>query len=190
MFHPSEPVTEPGAPYTVLFYGQFIPLHGIDTIIRAARILEDNDVRWILIGKGQEEQKISALLAEHPLEKVKWIPWVPYEELIGWIASAQVCLGIFDAGGKASRVIPNKVFQILAAGKPLITRDSPAIRELVSPEDPGVCLIPPNDPERLAAAVGAIRLGRGTTSGLHGRIRERFEIEAIGRKLADVLSSQ
>jgi glycosyltransferase involved in cell wall biosynthesis len=46
--------------FTVLFYGQFIPLHGIDIVIEAARILEQSGeiVQWIIVGKGQEEKHI------------------------------------------------------------------------------------------------------------------------------------
>jgi len=46
-----------GAPLTVLFYGQFIPLHGIDTIVRAAQMTADERIDWVLIGCGQITQR-------------------------------------------------------------------------------------------------------------------------------------
>ena len=116
----------------VLFYGQFIPLHGIDTIVAAARLAEQENIEWTLIGRGQEERKIRHMLEQHSLPKVIWIPWVNYEGVVDYIHRADVCLGIFGDTDKAARVIPNKVFQILTAGVPLVTRDSAAIRELVS----------------------------------------------------------
>ena len=109
----------------VLFYGQFIPLHGIATIIRAARLLQEESVEWTLIGLGQEAPGIGAMLDEDPLPKLKWIEWVEYGELQRFIEDSDVCLGIFGSSDKAQSVIPNKVFQIVAAGRPLITRDSP-----------------------------------------------------------------
>jgi glycosyltransferase involved in cell wall biosynthesis len=53
-------------------------------------------------------------------------------------------------------VIPNKVFQILAAGRPLITADTPAIRELLDSND-AVCLIPAGDAIALKDAVLRMR---------------------------------
>ena len=68
-----------------------------------------------------------------------------------------MCLGIFGATEKAALVIPNKVFQILSARRPLITRDSPAIRELLGDGVPGATLVPPADPVALAAAIERAR---------------------------------
>lgn len=143
-----------GEKFTVLFYGQFIPLHGIDTIVHAAKIIEDSgkNVHWILIGEGQESMRIDELIKNIDLQSIKRVPWVPYEQLINCINSADVCLGIFGDSGKAMRVIPNKVYQILSAGKPLITANTPAIRELLD-DGPMVRLVEPGNPEVLAAAV-------------------------------------
>jgi len=136
----------------VLFYGQFIPLHGIEYIVQAAKRCEDRHIRWMLIGRGQEEGKIRDLIAAIGPSRLDWIDWVSYPELVDWINRADVCLGIFGKTDKARRVIPNKVFQILATGKPLITMDSPAARELLA-DWPGVSLIPPADPNALAETV-------------------------------------
>lgn len=140
-------------PLTVLFYGQFIPLHGIETIIGAARILQTEQVEWIIIGQGQEARKIRALLEAMPLPKVKWLPWVAYGELQQWLAQADVCLGIFGVSEKAAMVIPNKVFQILLSGKPVITRDSPAMRELFDPKQAEISLVCAGNVERLAEKI-------------------------------------
>jgi glycosyltransferase involved in cell wall biosynthesis len=149
-------------PFRVLFYGQFIPLHGIDTVVRAAKLTEGEHVHWHLIGTGQEAPRIERLLADIQPNNLTWTRWVPYPELVQQIHTADVCLGIFGATDKATRVIPNKVFQILAAGRPLITRDSPAARELAPA--PRTTLIPAADPTALAATVCARRDGPGTES--------------------------
>lgn len=142
-----------GAPLKILFYGQFIPLHGIPTIVEAARILRGAPIEWTLVGRGQEAEKVRAMLDTDPLPKLRWIPWVEYKELERWMAKSDICLGIFGESQKAASVIPNKVFQIVAAGRPLITRDSPAIRELLSPNPGCVYLVPSGDAAALASAV-------------------------------------
>jgi glycosyltransferase involved in cell wall biosynthesis len=175
----------------ILFYGQFIPLHGIETIVAAAQRARGRPHRWILVGRGQESARISALIAEGPPARIERHDWVPYEELGRHIAEADICLGIFGATGKAGRVIPNKVFQILTAGRPLITRRSPAILELLDGTEPGIRLVPPADPDALLAAVEA--LGRtlpkapDTGAPLHGPIVARFSEAALARRWREVV---
>ena len=178
---------DPAQPYTVLFYGQFIPLHGIPTIIEAARLLKNEPIDWVVIGKGQEEKRIAQMLDQHPLPRLQWIPWVKYEELVDHIARADVCLGIFDDGCKASRVIPNKVFQIIASGKPLITRDSPAMRELVAHEIPEIAFVEAANPDQLAQAVLAMQTGEPAGTDWHTPLARRFGIESLKRDLIECL---
>ncbi len=116
------PSAEGDGRISVLFYGQFIPLHGIATIIEAAALDKAGRVDWHIIGKGQEEKRISAMLHERPNDHIRWDSWVAYETLADAIVKADVCLGIFGGSGKAGRVIPNKVYQILSVGRALVTR--------------------------------------------------------------------
>jgi glycosyltransferase involved in cell wall biosynthesis len=176
------------APVTVLFYGQFIPLHGIGTIIEAARRSDPAQVRWIVVGTGQEAARIEAELRAQPVTNLTWHRWVDYEELRRLIVQADVCLGVFGASDKAGRVIPNKVFQVLSVGRPLITRDSPGIRELLSDDDDGVLLVPPDDPDALLAAVLRVHRERpGRRGRLHQRVVERFSRPALATALADAV---
>lgn len=178
-----------GTPVTVLFYGQFIPLHGIDTIVDAARLAERENIRWVLIGRGQEEGKIREMLGDHPLPQLRWIPWVKYEELAKWIQEADVCLGIFGDTDKAARVIPNKVFQILSVRKPLITRDSPAIRELLPAHAPGWILVPAADPAALVAAVREMTAQAAPPNNAgYADVLEDIQPNAIGRRAAELLT--
>jgi len=189
-FPPSTTVPRGGEPLTVLFYGQFIPLHGIETIIKAAQAAVDEPIRWVLIGKGQEEGKIRDLLAKAPAN-VEWIEWVEYRDLRDHIAQADICLGIFGETDKAALVIPNKVFQILSAGAPLITRDSPAIRELLSPDMPGVYLIPPADPEALIAAIRRFKEERPglPVRPLHREVCAQIEPLQVGKDFRAVVET-
>jgi len=174
---------------SVLFYGQFIPMHGVDTIIYAARLMENQPIRWVIIGSGQVETKIEKLLNEKPLPRLKWIPWVAYNELSGWINRADVCLGIFGDSEKAVTSIPNKVFQILSTGTPLITRDSPAIREILTPTMPGVYLVPPNNPAAIAEAINRFKSDRQFLSqvDLHSKVKRAFQPDAIGREIVRLI---
>jgi glycosyltransferase involved in cell wall biosynthesis len=131
-----------------LFYGLLIPLHGLSTILAGAK--RAPDLEWHLIGSGQQEE---LLRQQSALPNLLWDRWVPYDQLTNAIADAGVCLGVFGMSEKAGAVIPNKVYQILASGRALVTRDGPGIRELVSGAEPGIRLVPPGDPDALVASV-------------------------------------
>lgn len=131
-FYPEEDKNVDTDKFKVLFYGKFTPLHGIEHIVKAAKILEkDSDMEFTIIGKGQLKREIVNLAQKLNLNNTTFIDWVSYEELKDYINSSLVCLGIFSNTAKAKRVIPNKIFQILATKKPLITADTPAVRELL-----------------------------------------------------------
>ncbi len=138
-----------------------------------------------MIGDGQETDRFRALLDEQGPLDLSWTPWVPYEELIHRIHAADLCLGIFGTSDKALRVIPNKVFQILAAGHALITADTPAARELLQP-GPGVILVPPGDPRALAAAIHEMREHRPRADQLDA-YRQRITPAAVTRELTAAL---
>ena len=140
-----QPGWDPAEPFTALFVGKLIPLHGVATVLEAARIAPD--IRFRVIGTGQLDQ----LLTERP-PNVEHVAWVDYERLPGELHVAGCALGVFGTSEKAGRVIPNKAFQALACGVPLITADTPAARELLVGEQSAL-LVPPGDAQALAAAV-------------------------------------
>ncbi len=176
-------------PFTVLFFGQLNPWHGIETIVQAAQFLDGEAIRWVILGQGPEDRIIREALARRRLKQLTWIPWVPYEQLIGWIHRAHVCLGIFGDSIRAGIVIPNKVFQILSTGVPLITRDSAAIRELLTPDMPGVFLVPPADAEALAQMIRHLSSQPDLLNGriFHREVVRTIEPAAIGRRLVSLL---
>jgi glycosyltransferase involved in cell wall biosynthesis len=139
------PPWEPEEPFTALFVGKLIPLQGVETILEAARLTPD--LRFRVVGSGQ----LDRLLHATP-RNVEHIPWIGYERLPDELRRAGCALGIFGTSAKAARVIPNKAFQALACGAPLITADTPAARELLT-DGEGALLVPAGDPEALAAAV-------------------------------------
>jgi glycosyltransferase involved in cell wall biosynthesis len=141
-----EPGWSPRQPFQALFVGKLIPLHGLATVLEAARIA--SELRFKVIGSGQLE---SALLRERP-PNVEHVPWVEYERLPDELHGAGCALGVFGTSEKARRVIPNKVFQALACGVPVVTADTPAARELLV-DGASAQLVPPGDAPALVAAI-------------------------------------
>lgn len=157
-FYPISQCHPPSAsqPFRVLFYGQFIPLHGIEYIVRAAKLLEQDSVEFTIIGKGQEYNKIRKLSDDLGIKNIRWIDWVESHKLVHYINEADVVLGIFGDSEKARRVIPNKAFQTIACKRPLITGDSPAARELFQ-DGENVLLCQMGNPDAIAASILRLR---------------------------------
>ncbi len=141
-----------GDPLTVLLYGKWSPLHGADVVLAAAEMLRHEPLRFVLIGEGQLSGALRATIAARRLTNVEWVGRLPAGELRSRTLAADVCLGVFGGSEKAARVVPNKVFDALACGRPVVTADSDAAREWLTDRETAR-LIPVGDAAALAAAL-------------------------------------
>ena len=164
--------------FVALFVGKLIPLQGVDTILAAARLAPD--IRFRIVGSGQLDE-----LMNTPPPNVEWVEWVEYELLPEEIQRAGCALGVFGTSAKASRVIPNKAFQALACGTPLVTADTPAARELLV-DGESALLVAPGEPEALAAALRRLATEPELAEKLSTGGRAAYEVHAseavLGRR--------
>ncbi len=173
----------PAAPFEALFVGKLIPLHGVETVLEAARLAPG--LRFKIVGSGQLEP----LVHDRP-PNTEHVPWVEYEDLPSELHRAGCALGIFGRSEKALRVIPNKVFQALACGAPVVTAETPAARELLADRESAL-LVPPSDPEALAAAVTRLAddpsLARRVADGGLAAYRARASERVLGERWRDLI---
>ncbi len=141
---------------TVLFYGSYLPLHGVPVVVdAAARLRDDPRVRFELIGDGQTRAEVERIVRERRLSNVTMAPRIPLAELPRRIAAATICLGIFGSTPKAARVVPNKVYQCLGMERAVITMASRAVAETFRVGEE-IVTTPPDDGEALAFAIRAL----------------------------------
>ncbi len=136
----------------VVFWGNFIPLQGVEVIVRAAYILKNEAIHFTLMGKGQTLEKCKELSRELQLTNITFLGFVSYEELRQRSAQAHISLGVFSSGVKADITIQNKIFEALAMGKALITARTTATQELLR-DGENCILCNPSDAESLARAI-------------------------------------
>jgi len=172
----------------ILFYGQLIPLHGIETVLEAALSERGTAYDWIIIGSGQEAGKVEAALGARPPEHVTWSRWVPYAELNDWIGRSDICLGIFGESRKAGSVVPNKVYQSLACGRHVITRESPAMDALAKDIAQGLTLVSPASSTALLDGIEQAVRGGCTPPPLDG-LHRTYSPRAIGLRMIDIFHS-
>lgn len=174
--------------FRVLFFGTYVPLHGVDTVLEAAgHLREMPGVELVLIGKGQLYAQIRQEAERLQLPNLRFIDqWISPAQLREQVRQADVCLGIFGQTAKAARVIPLKVFDALALGRPIITRDSPAIRELLEHQK-NVLLCPAGDGAALAAAILKLKQDPGLAKTLALAGRACFNAQAAPEAVARTL---
>lgn len=177
--------------FKVLYVGTYIPLHGVNVILKAARILQkEAKIRIDLVGSGQMKSEMAQLAKDWQLANVKFHDWIPTENLGELIRSYDLALGVFGATPKASRVIPLKIFDICACGMPSITSDTPAIREVFTHKT-NTYLIPPNDPESLAQAIWQLKtridLRLRMAAASLAIAKNRFAVERLGKDLLEII---
>jgi glycosyltransferase involved in cell wall biosynthesis len=169
--------------FTALFVGKLIPLQGVETILQAARLAADIPFR--IVGSGQ----LGELLRAAP-PNVEHVAWVDYERLPEELQAAGCALGIFGTSGKAERVIPNKAFQALATGTPLITADTPAARELLV-DGESALLVPAGDPDALAGAIrrlaGSSELAEHIATGGRTTYERRASEAVLGERWRGII---
>lgn len=178
--------------FKVLFYGQFIPLHGISFVIRAAKLLEqEKNIEFTMIGIGQEYKEIRELADRLKVSNINWVKWVKYSELPQYINKADVCLGIFGDSDKANRVIPNKVFQAMAMKKPIITSNTLASRELLLNEENAI-LCERANAESLKDAIVLLNknesLRKHIAANGYRVYREMCSEKVIGKRVKEIIT--
>jgi len=177
-------------PRSILFYGTLVPLQGVATIVEAAALLEPDGIRTAIIGDGQDRPALEDAIRRTGV-KVELTGVLPLDELPAHLATSTVCLGIFGDSDKAGRVVPHKLFECLAMGRPVVTREGPGVRSLF--EEGEVVTVPPADPLALADAVRSLveepdHRERVAAAGL-AAYRQRFHESPLAGLLVDALEA-
>ena len=112
------PPPKPGDPFRVLYHGAYLPLHGTEYIVEAARMTQDENIQWDFLGWGAYKAETEAKAAG--IRNVRFLDKVPYVKVPEVICAHDVVLGVFGTTEKASRVIGNKVYECMACARPTV----------------------------------------------------------------------
>jgi len=187
------PFKDPEEIFTVLFFGLFSPIHGLETIIESAKILSQNkDIIFKFCGDGFEKKSIENLAKKYNLTNIQFLGFVDHKILVDNIKKSDVCLGFFRNKGRADRCVSNKVYQTLRSQKPLITQDSEAVREVGLVNEKNCILIQPNNPSKLAEAIILLKnnpeLRKKIATSGRSLFQERLSMEKTSKELFEILN--
>jgi glycosyltransferase involved in cell wall biosynthesis len=178
--------------FRVHWHGYIVPFHGVETILEAARLVRSRpEIEFRLVttfnGKTRWVQKRAEEMA---LTNVFFLPAVSQQKLAEQILDADLCLGVFGSNPKAQLVVPNKLYECLACGRPIITAELPAIKEVVGTSG-AVALCAPSSASALAAKILELSGDARQLELLSGRARAlgaRLTPERVVGPLAQVLA--
>ncbi len=192
VFLASPPAAE-ARPVRVLFYGSYLPLHGVRTVLEAAVLLkQDQGVEFLLAGDGPARAASNAYAHNAGLGQVRFAGRVAYRSLGEMVAAADICLGIFGTTRKTQMVIPNKVYEAATVGRAVISADTPAVREVFTHGETA-WLCPAGNPQALAEAIrrlaGDVALRTRLGAQAARLMREQFSLATRGERLAAILAT-
>jgi glycosyltransferase involved in cell wall biosynthesis len=136
----------------VCYVGLLDRVHKIDVLMEAMANKCNKDIRLILAGSFVEKddgfsRKIRAFQG---LNQVTMVGQIPYDQVISIMAQSRV--GILLLERKYQFAKPNKLFEYMASGIPVIASDFPPLREIIEGNDCGIC-VDPTDPSAIAQAI-------------------------------------
>jgi glycosyltransferase involved in cell wall biosynthesis len=180
----------------VLFQGYLQAIRGLDRLIRAAKFLDDNIV-LVLMGKdmgGAVSQLMSLAASEGVAERIKIVPAVPYAELLEWTSSADIGVIIYqpDSSLNFRMCLPNKFFEYLMAGLPILASPLDAISEVIRTYSVGQ-IVPSLAPADVGAAINTMLVDTVALAAMHHNAldaaQEEFNWEKESQQLTRLYSA-
>lgn len=182
-----------GNQFILLYAGAHGMSNDLQVVLQAAQRLEDQpEIAVVLLGAGKEKPALMRLADQLKLKNVHFLPPIPKTEMTQALAAADACIAILKPIPLYATVYPNKVFDYMAAGRPVLLAIDGVIRKVVEDADAGI-YVPPGDATALAKAARYLALHRqeGRAMGMRGRqyIQSHFDRENLASDMAILMES-
>jgi glycosyltransferase involved in cell wall biosynthesis len=174
----------------VLYAGTHGISHALPAVADAAARLTGQPVHLAFVGGGSDKPRLERRVAELGLDNVTLAPAVPADEVPRLLEAADICLVPLRDVPLFATFIPSKMFEYLAAARPVVGSVTGEAAQIL--REAGAVVLPPEDSEALAHAIGALAAdpARRAAMGRQGRayvVRffDRAELAREYRKLLE-----
>jgi len=179
------------SPFIAMYVGAHGVNNALDTILEAAaRLKAHEEIHFVFIGDGEERPRLIKRAKLERLTNVTFKSPVPRRELLCQLSRAGVCLLTTYPGSYFHCTLPNKIFDYLGAGRPVIVGAEGHAADLVTSAEAGMAT-PPGDSEELARAILWISKHRSEARemGRRGReyVRRYYDWTTILARYTDLL---
>jgi glycosyltransferase involved in cell wall biosynthesis len=177
--------------FVALYAGAHGMSNDLGTLLEAACLVKDDPrIAIVLLGDGKEKPALIQKAAEMGLDNVSFVSPLSKAEMPAALAAADACVAILLPVEAYKTVYPNKVFDYMAAGKPVILAIDGVIRQVVEAAEAGIAA-PPGDAGALALALRRLVDDPvvGVEMGKRGRsyVMEHFNRAALAERLESIL---
>ena len=139
------------------FVALYAGAHGLSNdlgiVLEAAKeLLPRKDISIVLLGDGKDKPALQAHATQEGLENILFLPPIPKVDMPTALAAADACIAILKPVEMYKTTYPNKVFDYMASGKPVVLAIDGVIRQVIESADGGIP-VPPGDPDALSKAI-------------------------------------
>ena len=139
--------------FIALYAGAHGPANDLGVVVRAAQALRDDPrIVFLLVGDGMEKEALRKLAADLRLNNLRFLPPIPKAGIPELFGAADCGLAVLKAIPLFATTYPNKVFDYMAAAKPVVLAIDGPIRQVVERAGAGIA-VPPGDAQAMAQAV-------------------------------------
>jgi glycosyltransferase involved in cell wall biosynthesis len=139
--------------FIALYAGAHGMSNDLGVVLAAADLLQDRpEISFVFLGDGKDKPALQTKALEMNLKNVHFLSPVAKASMGAALAAANACVAILKPISLYATVYPNKVFDYMAAGRPVLLAIDGVIRTVVEDAQAGI-FIPPGDPQALAQAV-------------------------------------
>ncbi len=162
------------------FVGLYAGAHGMSNnlgvVLQAAKVLQyDQDIVIVLLGDGKEKPALLRQAEDLGVRNVRFLAPVPKKEMPGALAAADACIAILKPVELYKTVYPNKVFDYMAAGRPVVLAMKGVIQEVVEEAGAGIT-IKPDDQVAMANAIRELAVDQELRLEMGMRGRQYVEL--------------
>lgn len=179
--------------FSVVFRGKFLPEAGVEHVVLASKILENDEIDLVIIGNGFLEKEIKSLINNLKPKNLTLVSGhLEFKDLRNRMLSAHVSLGQFEDHERLERTIPHKCFETLALGLPYVTARTKPVAEILK-DGESVIFVNPADSKDLAEKILylknnpeiAIKIGNNE----HKIYQNKFTPKILASKILEIICS-
>jgi glycosyltransferase involved in cell wall biosynthesis len=159
-------------PRNVVYIGGLAPFNGVEQMVKAMGMLPaEANVRLILAGKFVSAEQEAAIRQLPGWARVDYHGWIGREKIPALFGQARAALVVYQPTPNTMECEPNKFFEVLSAGLPLIASELPHWRRFIEEHQCGIAL-DPTSPAAIASAIHQMvdQPDQAEAMGQNGRI--------------------
>jgi colanic acid biosynthesis glycosyl transferase WcaI len=168
--------------FLVSYIGTLGLAHGLHAVVKAAAHLQIAfpDIQLLFVGEGADKDRLTSLVSELNLTNVHFLLQQPREKIPSIIRASDVCLVLLRKANVFETVIPTKMLEFMACGRPVILGVDGQARQIIETAKAGV-FVEPEDSTALAQAVTQLYLDLGLRKAL-GENGRKYIVDHLSRE--------